>query len=148
LLDRLREEALQSEDSKVQHGAQNFDLFPRRLGVLQRLFALEGKVADLETAFATAEQGTARAFLESLGKARARAVGQVRPELLAQEQQLLRLIRQADGRLDREDRQPLDRRNPELIGKLLDQRKELEARLRKLIAQMEQESPQYAALKY
>src|SRR5262249_12527348 len=68
LLDRLRQEVVASENSKIQHGAGYFYLFPHRLGVLQGLFALEGKVNDLETAFATAEQGTARAFLESLGK--------------------------------------------------------------------------------
>jgi tetratricopeptide (TPR) repeat protein len=69
--ERLRGEVLQQEESKLQHGEKAADLLPQRIGLLQRLFAFEGDPRDLRTAFAAAEQGRARVFIESLGAAHA-----------------------------------------------------------------------------
>jgi tetratricopeptide (TPR) repeat protein len=55
VLERLRQEILEQDASKLHHGAKWFDLIPHRIGLCQRLFAEEGQVADLETALATAE---------------------------------------------------------------------------------------------
>jgi CHAT domain-containing protein/Tfp pilus assembly protein PilF len=146
--ERLRQEVLRHDASKLHHGARELDLAPRRIGLCQRLFDWEGRVADLETALATAEQGSARVFLEQLGKARAQVVGHVSAELRAQEAALRGQLRELDTRLAREQDKPVDRRDPDKVGQLLDEQKKVEDRLIELIRRMEQEYPQYAALKY
>jgi tetratricopeptide (TPR) repeat protein/CHAT domain-containing protein len=146
--ERLRQEVLQQDASKLQHGAKALDLIPRRIGLCQRLFAAEGRVADLETALATAEQGTARVFLEQLGKARAFTVGGVSAELQAQEATFRRQLREFDTRIAKEQDKPSDKRDPDKVGQLLDELKKVEANLTELIRRMEKDYPQYAALKY
>jgi CHAT domain-containing protein/tetratricopeptide (TPR) repeat protein len=146
--ERLRQEVLQQEASKLLHGAKAFGLVPHRIGLCQRLFDREGRAADLEAALATAEQGSARLFLEQLGQARAQAVGHVATELRAQETALQRQLRELDTRLAREQDKPADKRDPDKVGQLLQEQKQVEDRLAELIRQMEKEYPQYAALKY
>jgi tetratricopeptide (TPR) repeat protein/CHAT domain-containing protein len=146
--ERLRQEVLGQDASKLHHGAEALDLIPRRIGLCQRLFAEEGRVADLETAFATAEQGSARVFLEQLGKACALSVGRVSAELRAQEAALRRQQREFDKRIAVEQDKPADKRDPDKVGQLLDEQKKVETRLTALIQRMEKEYPQYAALKY
>jgi tetratricopeptide (TPR) repeat protein/CHAT domain-containing protein len=146
--ERLRQEVLEHDASKLHHGARALDLIPRRIGLCQRLFDQEGRVADLETALATAEQGTARVFLEQLGKARALSVGRVSPELRGQEAALRRQLRELDTRIAKEQDKPADKRDPDKVGRLLDEQKKVEAQLSELIRGMEKEYPQYAGLKY
>jgi CHAT domain-containing protein/Tfp pilus assembly protein PilF len=146
--ERLRHEVLEQDASKLQHGAKASDLIPRRIGLCQRLFDREGRVADLETALATAEQGTARVFLEQLGKARAQTVGRVSPELRTQEAALRRQLRGFDARIAKEQDKPSDKRAPDKVGQLLDAQQKVEAQLTELIRRMEKDYPQYAALKF
>jgi CHAT domain-containing protein len=146
--ERLRREVLEHAASKLLHGTKEIDLIPRRLGLCQRLFALEGRAADLETALSTAEQGTARVFLEQLGKARALSVGQVSPELRTQEAALRRQLRELDTRLAKAQNQPTDKRDPDKVGQLLNEQHRVEAQLTALIRRMEKDYPQYAALQY
>jgi CHAT domain-containing protein/tetratricopeptide (TPR) repeat protein len=146
--ERLRQEVLEHDTSKLWHGAQGSDLIPRRLRLCQRLFEQEGRVADLETALATAEQGSARVFLEQLGKARALAVGQVSPELREQEAAFRHKLRELDLRVGNEQDKPSDKRDPERLGQLRDEQNQVEAQLNALIRRMERDYPQYAALKY
>jgi CHAT domain-containing protein/tetratricopeptide (TPR) repeat protein len=146
--ERLRHEVLQQDASTLQHGTREFDLIPRRIGLCQRLFAHEGRVPDLETALASAEEGTARVFVEQLGKARAGAVGRVPPELRSQETALRRQLRELDSRIGKEQDKPSEQRDPDKVGQLLDEQKKVESQLTKLIRRMEQEYPQYAALKH
>lgn len=98
LLDRLRSEVLEHEDSKTRQGESSFGLYPEWLGILRQLFVTEGKTADLETAFFAAEAGTARVFLEQLGKARVEGIHGISPELGRQEADLRRRIRLLDRR--------------------------------------------------
>jgi CHAT domain-containing protein/Tfp pilus assembly protein PilF len=146
--ERRRQEVLEQDASKLRHGAELFGLIPHRIGLCQRLFAQEGRVADLETALAVAEQGTARVFLEQLGKARALAVGRVSPKLRAQETTYRRQLRELDTRIAKEQDKPSDKRDPDKVGHLLDEQKQIEAQLTALIQRMEKDYPQYAALKY
>jgi CHAT domain-containing protein/Tfp pilus assembly protein PilF len=148
LRERLRQEVLQQDASKLHHGAEKLHLIPRRIGLCQRLFDQESSVADLETALATAEQGTARVFLEQLGKARALAVGRVSAPLGSQELTYRRQLRELDTRIAKEQDKPAVKRDPDKVGQLLDEQKKVEAQLTELIGQMEKEYPQYAALKY
>jgi CHAT domain-containing protein/tetratricopeptide (TPR) repeat protein len=148
LRERLRQEVLQQDASKLQHGTKALDLIPRRIGLCQRLFDRESTGADLETALATAEQGSARVFLEQLGKARALTVGRVSTDLRAQEASLRRHLRELDVRLAKEQDKPSDKRDPDKVGQLLDEQKQVETQLTVLIRRMEQDSPQYAALQY
>jgi hypothetical protein len=145
--ERLRQEVLHQDASKLHHGAEALNLIARRIGLCQRLFDEEGRVADLETALTTAEQGTARVFLEQLGKARALSVGGVSIELRTQEAGLRRL-REFDTRIAKEQDKPFEKRDADKVGQLLDEQKKVEAQLTELIRRMEQDSPQYAALKY
>jgi CHAT domain-containing protein/Tfp pilus assembly protein PilF len=148
LRERLRQEVLEQDASKLHHGAEALDLIPRRIGLCQRLFERESSVADLETALATAEQGTARVFLEQLGKARALSVGRVSAELRAQEAALRRQLREFDVRIAKEQDKPAEKRDPDQVGQLLEEQKKVEAQLTELIREMEKAYPQYAALKY
>jgi CHAT domain-containing protein len=146
--ERLRQEVLQQDASKLLHGTKAQDLIPGRIGLCQRLFDRESTGADLESALATAEQGTARVFLEQLGKARAQAVGGVSPELRAQETALRRQLRELDGRIAKEQDKPTDKRDPDKVGQLLDEQKQTEVQLSALIRRMAKDYPQYAALKH
>jgi tetratricopeptide (TPR) repeat protein len=146
--ERLRQEVLEQDASKLHHGAEALDLISRRISLCQRLFVQEGRAADLETALATAEQGTARVFLEQLGRARALSVGRVSAELRAQEAALRRQRREFDVRIAKEQDKPSDKRDPDKVGQLLDAQKQVEAQLDELIRRMEKDYPQYAALKY
>jgi len=146
ILDRLRDEVLEKDDSKLQHGAEAFDLVPLRIGVCRQLFALERKPADLHAAFATAEQGRARVFLQQLGKSRAALLGGVSPELRPRETGLITRLRRYDSLIERE----LSRgsKDPELLDRLRHDSQETEKDLQQLIADMEKRFPQYAALKH
>jgi CHAT domain-containing protein/tetratricopeptide (TPR) repeat protein len=146
--ERLRQEVLEQAASKLHHGAKEFDLIPHRIGLCQRLFDQEGRAADLETALATAEQGSARVFLEQLGKARALTVGRVSPKLRAEETTFRRQLRELNTRIAKEQDKPSDKRDSDKVGQLLDEQKKVEAQLTELIRRMEREYPQYAALKY
>jgi tetratricopeptide (TPR) repeat protein len=148
ILDRVRQEILDQEVSKIQLTSDMFELFPDRMKVLHKLFALEKKSQDLEAAFSTAEQGTARVFLEYLGKNRANFLAGVSRKLHNEEQQLLRGIRLLDARIDTESARPVGKRDADLVGKLLIERRDTEKELKQLIARMEKEYPQYAGLKY
>jgi CHAT domain-containing protein/tetratricopeptide (TPR) repeat protein len=148
LLDRFRSEALEHEESKTRHGDTAFDLFPSRVGLLRELFELEGRAEDLEAAYYTAEQGTARVFLEQLGKARALTAGQVSPELRRQEAALRLRLRRSDVQIAGEENRPADRRDAAALGELYADREKAEAELRQLIARLEKEYPQYAALQH
>jgi CHAT domain-containing protein/tetratricopeptide (TPR) repeat protein len=146
--ERLRQEVLEQDASKLWHGAEAADLIARRIGVCRQLFDREGNAADLETALAVAEQGTARVFLDQLGKARAQSVGRISPALRQQEAEFRNKLRVLDPQITREQARPDGQRDPDRIGKLLDEMKDMEMRLDQLIRQMEKDYPQYAALKY
>jgi CHAT domain-containing protein/tetratricopeptide (TPR) repeat protein len=146
--ERLRQEVLHEDASKLQHGAEAQDLIPHRIGLCQRLFDQESTGADLESALATAEQGTARVFLEQLGKARALSVGHVSQELRTQELALRRQLRELDARIAKEQDKPSDKRDRDKVGQLLEEQKQIDVQLTALIRRMEQDSPQYAALQY
>jgi CHAT domain-containing protein len=146
--DRLRQEVLINDQSKLFHGGRHNDLVPGRVGLVRRLFDEEGKADDLETAFTTVEQGTARVFLEQLGKARAAQIGRVDPALLRREAEFKGQINALDQQITQEQNKPTDKRDPERIGQFFEQRKTLEGELQTLVARMEKESPSYAALKY
>jgi CHAT domain-containing protein len=146
--ERLRQEVLEEDVSKLQHGAMARDLIPRRIGLCQRLYDCEGRSDDLETALAVAEQGTARVFLDQLGKARALTVGRVSPALRQQEAAFRQKLRVLDTQITREQAKASDQRDPERVGKLLDEQKQIEAQLNALIRRLAADYPQYAALKY
>jgi CHAT domain-containing protein/Tfp pilus assembly protein PilF len=148
LRERLRQEVLHQDASKLLHGTRALDLMPTRIGLCQRLFERESRATDLESALATAEQGSARVFLEQLGKARALTVGSVSPELRAEEAALRRQLHELDTRIAKEQDKPTDQRDADKVGQLLDQQKQVKAHRAALIRRMEQEHPQYAALQY
>jgi CHAT domain-containing protein len=140
---------LDSESGKLFQGAKAFDLlFPRYVGVCRQLFEIEGRPNDLLTAFTTAERGTARVFLESLGKSRAGAIGGVSQELRRQEEELLGRLRELDRSLQPEQNKPPSQRDREIATRLFDERERVDGKLRELIARMEHDFPRYAALKY
>jgi CHAT domain-containing protein/Tfp pilus assembly protein PilF len=150
VLNRVRQEALRSEASKVFHGARRYELFPRHVGLRLRLYEREGKAEDLQAAFTAAEHGTARVFLESLvlGGPRARLLGGVKRELGLQEDELLKQLHELDGRLDGELSKPLATRSGDRVREFLAKRDRLEEQLQRLIERMKREHPRYAALRY
>jgi CHAT domain-containing protein/lipopolysaccharide biosynthesis regulator YciM len=157
LLDRMRDEVLEHEASKLQHGAGLFEVIPRRLGICQRLFALEGKsggnVEYLHKAFSTAELGRARVFLETLGRSRASLLGGVSPEMHAREVALLDKLRSYDAMIAEEwsklsEKETKSTQEPLAVRKLRDEQGKSEKQLQELIGEMEKTYPQYAALKH
>jgi CHAT domain-containing protein/tetratricopeptide (TPR) repeat protein len=146
--ERLCQEVLEQDASKLRHGTEAQFIVPDRIGVCRQLFDREGRAADLEAALTTAEQGTARVFLEQLGKARALAVGRVAPELRHEEAALRQRLRALDAQLAQEQARPPDRRDPERVGQLLDEQKRVEQQRDALVRRLERDYPQYAALKY
>jgi CHAT domain-containing protein/Tfp pilus assembly protein PilF len=147
-LDRLRRENLDSEQGKASAGQSLFDLFPRRISLCQRLTKLTGKDEYLRTAFMVAEQGLARAFLESLSKARAGILSGAPPELLAKEQRFQTQLHVLDGRIEKEQARPLEQREQDRIRRLYEERQRIEGGLHEHMARLEKEYPQYAVMKY
>jgi CHAT domain-containing protein len=143
LLERVRA-AMPGEADKIQAGEDVFACFPLRLGVLRRLHELDGDSRHLRAAFAAAEQGTARVFVETFGDAVARALGGVSPELQARERDLLERIHGRDKELARLYGQA-DQEAGERQKQVWDQRRELDQELGKVRKQMSQESPRYAS---
>jgi CHAT domain-containing protein/lipopolysaccharide biosynthesis regulator YciM len=148
LLERMREEGVESDAGKIALAEKIAALFPLRVGLAWRLYQREHRAADLYQGFTVAEQGTARVFLKSLGKARARALGGLPTNLVNDEQVLLTQLINLDRQLDRERNQAPEQRDGVAIGRLFDQRQKAEADLQVLVRRMEQEYPAYAALKY
>ncbi|MBI1914995.1 MAG: tetratricopeptide repeat protein [Planctomycetes bacterium] len=148
LLDRLRADVLDTEESKLFQGAQHAAVVPARVGLAATLFGLDGKADDLHTAFAALEQGRARVFLQALAQARSRQLGGVSGTLLDKERDLLAYLRGLDASIHKENTKTLDKRNADLVKYLYDQRKEKEAELNRLVERMRKEHPPYAALQY
>jgi CHAT domain-containing protein len=96
---RLRDEVLRSDDSKLLQGGADPDLAARQVGLCGRLYGLEGKAADLEAAYRSAEEGRARVFLESLGRANATRLSGLPADLADEEERLRRGLRLADAAL-------------------------------------------------
>jgi CHAT domain-containing protein/tetratricopeptide (TPR) repeat protein len=150
ILERIRRLRIDTDIAKVALGEATADVFPRLVHALGRLARLSGQAEaePLRRAFAAAEQGTARVFLESLGRSRARVVGRVDPSLLGREAELTQRLDALDRAINREQALPLDRRDPQEVGRLLDRRRSLQEDLGKIVAQMERTSPNYVTLMY
>jgi CHAT domain-containing protein/Tfp pilus assembly protein PilF len=146
VLEDVRERVITTAPSKLQQGETSAELFPRSVGVAARLAEAEHSPAGRLTAFAAAERGAARVFLEILGQSRAAVIGHVDAKLLKEETRLNAMIRQLDGQIDKEQSQPLDKRDPETVRSLLDEQKAKRDDLKALVARMEAAYPQYAAL--
>jgi len=146
VLDRVRQEALVHKGSKLRAGAEAVSLAPRRVGICLRLYESQGDIAHLRAAFAAAEQGRARVFLDALGRSRAGLLGGISPRMREQEERLLFELRSCDVRIERAESQPgeTDLR----VSVLWQERREIETSLQELAAEMEIQSPQYAAWKY
>ena len=144
----MRQEVLQTEASNVSLGAERFDLFSRHIEICRRLFAVERKPEDLETAFKAAEQGMARVFLEQMVKSRAESIGGVSDDLRRQETDITnRLAISTPRSLGKR----VGRSTGEMPGRLAQyykERSQVESERLRLVTRMEREYPRYAALKY
>jgi tetratricopeptide (TPR) repeat protein/CHAT domain-containing protein len=148
VLDQVRQRVLVSDPSRLQLGEESSELFPRTIDVAARLAEAERMPAARLAALAAAERGSARVFLEGLGRSRAVVVGRVDPGLQDEEAKDLACIREIDDQTDRALSQTFDRRDSAAIRRLFDERRQADERLHALIARMERDYPQYAALKY
>jgi CHAT domain-containing protein/Flp pilus assembly protein TadD len=148
LLDRLRGNVIQTEESKLVQGAELSGIISARVRLAANLFVLDGKAEDLHTAFTAIEQGSARVFLEALARARSYQVGGVPEGRQQEERDLLSHIRGIDGRIQRENARTLDKRNADLVAKLYEELKQKRADLDEFTAQLRTDYPQYAALQY
>jgi CHAT domain-containing protein len=146
VLDRVRQEGLAHETSKLLTGAEWVSLTPARVGICRRLYKLEGGPKDLRTAFHAAEQGRARVFLDALTRSRAGLLGGVSPELRDKEARLLSQVRAWDLRIEQAESRSGQTDTP--LSKLWEARARAEAELESLITELEKSYPGYAALKY
>ena len=83
------------------------EAFARHLGICQKVFARLGNPADLAAAFATAERGTARVFLENMARARTDVLGGIPRETHVEEARLQAKLRRLEERISAEEQQPL-----------------------------------------
>ena len=148
MLEHLRCELLEREESKLVQGDLFATLVTRRLEVRRRLFELRGEVEDLHKAFAAAEQGRARVFLESLGETNAaRLTVGLPPDLRTEEARLKQTIRSLDARL-RVAQSQNDKAAATLARELWQQRLKAEDDLTEFERQLAKSHPQYTALRY
>jgi CHAT domain-containing protein/tetratricopeptide (TPR) repeat protein len=147
MLERLRTAVIQRDASKLKLGADVSELTPHRLDLRRRLFVAEHKLQDLEAAFHIAEEGRARVFVESLGRAHAGLLGGVSPELRGREEDLLRRLRAYDLQIDRVLHKP-GRDDTGELGRLEKERQQAEDDLAALVTEMERIAPEYARLKH
>jgi tetratricopeptide (TPR) repeat protein len=146
VLEEVRDQFVTTSKSKLQHGEDAANLFVQTIGVARRLAEAEESPERLLAAFAAAEQGTARVFLENLGRARATAPGGSEP--LAGEADLDARVHQLEAQIDQQwarVRTPGDR---EAVHRLLDQQQEARRAARTRVRDLEGKYPRYAALMY
>ena len=148
VLDRLRDRVIESRASKVRAAERAFGLTAPQVGIARRLAEAEGTPGARLIAFAAAERGGARVFLESLGRARAPIVGGIPEGLRAEEENLRARARELDARIGRGLAVPARDRDTEEIRRLLAERARNDKDLLQLTRRMEREYPQYAAMKY
>ena len=135
-------------DEQGPAGCHRYDLIARRVGISRRLFEAERKSEDLRAAFEAAEQGLARVFLEGLGRTRAEIIGKISQPLRDSETELLARLRRLDADVARELSGPHESQDVDRLARLFDLRKEAERQQKDVVASMEKENPQFAALKY
>jgi CHAT domain-containing protein/tetratricopeptide (TPR) repeat protein len=148
VLESLRGGVIASQEGKLEAGENVAELFARLVGIRRRLFQLRHDPGDLLAAFSAAERGSARVFLEALGRARAGSVGAVDRDQLDREAAQQVRLRRLDAQIEALEDQPAESRRPEAIGRLLEERTQVESGLRALVAGLEARFPAYAALKY
>jgi CHAT domain-containing protein len=147
VVQRVRREVLQRDDSKLRLGKWNYALIGRHIDVCRRLYEQGGDPRYLEAAFTTAELGRARVFAESLGRSRAGLIGGVAPALRQREDELSRRLQTCERQIEKAQARP-GPDSPQQLLRLWDEREQIEAALRRLSADIEAANPQYAALKY
>jgi tetratricopeptide (TPR) repeat protein len=124
VLDRLRGEALQTEEARLQRGAEYSNLVVNRVRMAGKLFELSGDPADLAVAVTGVEHGRACVFLESFGRSRLPDLGGIDPDLRRQERTLLDALADLDRRLQKEQNKTLAQRDADLAARLFDQVKQ------------------------
>lgn len=147
VVNRLRHDVFQTEESKLEAGATREYLTFQRLLVYRKLFSLEQNPTDLTAAFTAIEEGRAQLLLQAITKSRASLLGKVPEQLRSKEQQLLTQLRKID--LQIQDALQQERRKVfGTLQLLYQQRSVLEEKLQELIVNIESQHPQYAALRY
>jgi CHAT domain-containing protein/Tfp pilus assembly protein PilF len=147
MLDRLRGEVHQRDASKLRAGESGAYITPERVGLLARLFTLERNPSHLHTAFVAAEQGRARVFLESLGRAHGTRLAGVPSDLARRESDLLHRLGELRARIGREESET-DKRMADRLETLWREYEAAEAGQRLLAEELRQAAPRYAALRY
>jgi CHAT domain-containing protein/Tfp pilus assembly protein PilF len=146
LLDRQRFGVLEAEESKVLLGEQAIELFPRLIGVYRQLYDLEGRADDLEAAWRTAERGTARVFLQTLGRSRAPTLGGVDAAMRSEEQKLRRDLARIEALVRQEEARSVETRDVQHIGELRDDLRRRAEDLDRLVERIHKKYPHYAEL--
>jgi CHAT domain-containing protein/Tfp pilus assembly protein PilF len=148
VLSEVRARVAETTESKILLGDSPFEVVPRYLATWRRLAATAGPPAGLPSPYAVAEEGTARVFLEALGRSRALDLGGIPAALRTAEADQARRLRALERALDEELGQPLERRSPRRIGQAQAALRGALAESAALIARLGSEYPQYAALMY
>jgi CHAT domain-containing protein/Tfp pilus assembly protein PilF len=148
VLGRMRRQVLQTEESKLLQGEHAFEVFPRFLGVCQRLHDTGQDPNALRAALDMAERGTAQVFLEALGRSRAQTLSGIPPDLRDREAELLARLQRLEERLTEEQGRPLEQRDTNRIASLWDEREKTEASFQQFLGRLEQDHPRYVELNY
>jgi CHAT domain-containing protein/tetratricopeptide (TPR) repeat protein len=131
---QLRQGPVENLVSRLQLGMNTFELYPRWIGVCQRLHALERKPEYLRAAFRAAEMGTARLFTEDLSRSHAYARKARTDGFDAEVGQVLSNLQRCRQLIADENAKPLPERRAERVGFLMDERKRWDKKLHELFA--------------
>jgi tetratricopeptide (TPR) repeat protein/CHAT domain-containing protein len=148
ILERLREHVVVSEADKLRHGEDLSWITPQTIGVAHKIAQIGRTDVALTAAFEAAERGVARVLLESMGRAQAAGGGRIDPTASAEGAALAAKVRALDARIEKDQAKPIEKRDKDIVDRLLVQRREVDEAWRAFISRMERDFPQYAALKY
>lgn len=115
----LKEGPVEEEISRLQLGEEAFELCPRGLGVLKRLYELNGDVKDSHAAFALVEETTARLFAEKLGRSHAYRTRAQSGDFHERVGYILGKLKSTRQRLSAENNKPINDRSAERAGALM-----------------------------
>jgi hypothetical protein len=120
----------------------------RRGKKLPRRTAPPTAVAESFRPGGVGERTRARVFLDAYARSRSNELGRVDARLLREEHFAQANLRRVQDLIEQEQARPPQRRDADRVGRLQQEQRDAEQRLGGVIARMERQSPEYAALRY
>ncbi len=147
LIESLRSQ-IKGEESQQMLMSANIDIYQQLVSILYDLGELEPDKGFHEKAFYYAEASRARSFLDQLAEQAAKESLKLPPKLRKREANLKNQVAALDQKIFVELKKPSAERNEKLIEDWQLQKTSLQLDYSKLIEEVEEKFPEFAALKY